>query len=290
MLTAYRIDVLKAAGLLNVYDWFVAPSISASRSIAEIASKENIPTALVRVGFKYMGTFSEWLENRSNSNEPFINAIGDKIYIGEKPRALIMCEESGGAIFGGTDLIRSENGSKSLIALREKDGMQFGLVTLALAAHLYNNKQSFSDYYCGLVEKHRIRHRFFNRRDITLYKEDLTDPEELKKAKSDGEKKRDVTMDFFKRLAEEASAGRPLAEIRGMINAKLTVGCKPVPEIKRICNIGEGKQLEGTLLEFDDFWLLIRASGTDALLRYYIEGKEKDETEAYQESFINLKI
>lgn len=290
MLTAYRIDVLKKAGLLNAYDWFVAPSISASRSIAELAAKENIPTALVRVGFKYMGTFSEWLENRSNPNEPFINAIGDKIYIGNKPRALIMCEESGGAVFGGTDLLMNESGSEGLITLREKDGMQFGLVTLALATHLYNNQQSLSDYYCDLVEKHDIRHRFFNRRDITLYKEDLMDPEELKKAKSDGESKRDITMDFFKKLAEQATAGKPLDEIRDMINAKLAEGCTYIPKLKRICNIGEGKQLEGTLMEFDDFWLLIRASGTDALLRYYIEGKDKDVTKAYQQSLINLKI
>jgi phosphomannomutase len=290
MLTAYRIDVLKAAGLLNAYDWFIAPSISASRSIAELVSKENIPIALIRVGFKYMGTFSEWLENRSSTNEPFINAIGDEFYIGNKPRALIMCEESGGAIFGGTELIRNETGEKGLIALREKDGMQFGLVTLALSTHLYNNKQSLSDYYCNLVEKHDIRHRFFNRRDVMLYKEDLMDPEDLKKAKSDGERKRNLTMDFFKKLAEQAAAGKPLDEIRDIINAKLVEGYKPIPRIQRICNVGEGKQLEGTLMEFDEFWFLIRASGTDALLRYYIEGKDKDVTKAYQQSLINLKI
>jgi len=290
MLTAYRIDVLKEAGLLEAYNWFVAPSISASRSIAELASKENIPSALVRVGFKYMGTFSEWLENRSSANEPFINAVGDKIYIGNNPRALIMCEESGGAIFGGTDLIKNETGSKGLIALREKDGMQFGLVTLALTTHLYNNKQSLADYYCNLLEKNKIRHRFFNRRDVMLYKEDLMDPEKLKRAKSDGEKRRDATMEFFKKLADQAAAGKPLEEIRDVINLKLAEGYKPVPEVRRICNVGEGKQLEGTLIEFDDFWILIRASGTDALLRYYIEGKDKDETQTYQNSLINLKI
>jgi phosphomannomutase len=290
ILTDYRINVLKECGLLDAYDWFVTNSISTSRSIAELAAKENISVAQIRVGFKYAGTFCEWLENRTDPNRPFINAIGDKVYIGDKPRALIMCEESGGAIFGGTDLLMNESGSEGLIALREKDGMQLGLMTLALTAYLYNAKRSLSEYYCDLMEKHHIRHRFFDRCDVTLYKEDLEDPAKLEKAKSDGISKRDITMHFFKELAERASAGTPLEEICDVINSKLTEGDRSIPRLKRICNVGEGKQLEGTLIEFDDFWFLIRASGTDALLRYYIEGKDKDETKAYQQSLMNLKI
>jgi len=289
MLTAYRISVLKDAGLLDAYDWFITPSISTSRSIGELAAQENLPVAQVRVGFKYVGTFSEWLENRTDPNEPFINAIGDKIYIGKKPRALIMCEESGGAVFGGTEFLMNESGSKGMIALREKDGMQFGLMALSLATHLYNSNQSFADYYCSLIEKHNIRNRFFNRRDILLYDEHLTGPTR-EKAKSAGISKRDLTMGFFKKLAEQASAGKSPAEIRYEINSRLADTDKAIPKPKRVCLVGEGKLLEGTLMEFDDFWALIRASGTDALLRYYIEGKDKGEIEAYQKSLINLKI
>lgn len=289
MLTAYRINVLKEAGLLDAYNWFVTPSISTSRSLSELAAQENIPVAHVRVGFKYVGTFSEWLENRTDPNEPFINAIGEKVYIGEKPRALIMCEESGGAVFGGTELLMNESGSKGLIALREKDGMQFGLMALSLATYLYNSNRSFADYYCGLIEKHKIQNRFFNRKDIRLYDESLTGAE-LEKARSEGISKRDITMDFFKKLAEQSYAGKSLDELRDEINSRLADGDRAIPKPKRVCIVGEGKLLEGTLIEFDDFWFLIRASGTDALLRYYIEGKDKDEIEYYQQSLINLKI
>ncbi len=289
MLTAYRIKVLKEAELLNAYDWFITPSVSTSRSLGEIALKENIPVAQVRVGFKYVGTFSEWLENRTDTNEPFINAIGDKISIGKKPRALIMCEESGGSVFGGTEFFMNESGSAGLIALREKDGFQFGLMALSLAAHLYNYSRSFADYYCNLIEEHNIQNRFFNRRDVRLYDESLTGPER-EKAKSHGEEKRDRVMDFFRELAKQTSAGKSLDEIHDELNSRLADGNKAIPKPRRVCVVGEGKLLEGTLMEFNDFWFLIRASGTDALLRYYIEGKDKDEIRAYQQSFINLKL
>ncbi len=289
MLTAYRISVLKESGLLDAYDWFITPSISTSRSLSELAAKEDIPIAQVRVGFKYVGTFSEWLENRTAPDEPFINAIGDKIYIGAKPRALIMCEESGGAVFGGTELLMNESKVKGLIALREKDGMQFGLMILSLAAHLFNTKRSFAYYYCNLIEEHDITHRFFNRRDVMLYNESLTGTER-EKAKAAGEITRDRVMDFFKKLAERACAGRPLEEIHAEINSRLADGDTSLPKPRRVCVVGEGKLLEGTLMEFEDFWFLIRASGTDALLRYYIEGKDKAEIKAYQQSLIKLQI
>ncbi len=289
MLTAYRIKVLKESGLLSIYDWFITPSISTSRSISELAKQEHIPVAQVRVGFKYVGTFSEWLENRTDPNEPFINAIGDKISIGEKPRALIMCEESGGAVFGGTELLMNESKSKGLIALREKDGMQFALMALSLATHLFNSNRSIASYYCSLIEEYQIKNKFFNRTDVRLYDESLSGAERGK-VKAIGTIKRDMIMNFYKTMADNASAGNSLNELRDEINSRLADGDKPIPLPKRICNVGEGKLLEGTLMEFDDFWFLIRASGTDALLRYYIEGKDKDEMEAYLRSFINLAI
>lgn len=183
----------------------------------------------------------------------------------------------------------NERGSAGIIALREKDGFQFGLMTLSLAAHLYNSNRSFADYYCNLVEDRNIQNRFFNRRDVRLYDESLIGPAR-EKAKTDGEEKRDRIMNFFKNLAEQVSAGKSLDEIHVEINARLAREDRVIPRPKRVCIVGEGKLLEGTLMEFDDFWFLIRASGTDALLRYYIEGKEKDEIKAYQQSFIKLKI
>lgn len=289
MLTAYRIGALKKSGSLSARGWFVAPSISTSRSISEIAARENIPIVQVRVGFKYMGALSEWLENRNNPNESFINAIGDKIHIGEKPRALIMCEESGGAVFGGAELLMNEQKSKGLIALREKDGMQFGMMALSLASCLFNSSRSFADYYCELIKEYDIKNKFFNRKDVKLYDENLTGAEQ-EKAKTAGIRKRNAVTGFFKELADQASMGKSMEDIHGEIISLLRAGDTELPKPKQVCNAGEGKLLEGTYMEFEDFWFLIRASGTDALLRYYIEGKDKDKITACQQSFINLKI
>jgi len=289
MLLAYRISVLSENGMIKAYSWFITPSISSSRSLGELAQNSGIPVAQVRVGFKYVGSFSEWLETRPGSDEPFINAIGEKVFIGENPRALIMCEESGGAVFGGTDLLMNENKSKGMIALREKDGMQFGLMMLSLATRLYLADRSLANYYCSQIAANNIRNRFFNRRDVSLYDESLTGAER-EKAKKAGIEKRDLTVNFFKKLAEQALAGRSLTEIGSELNARIPDADRKIPTPTKACNVGAGKLLEGTLLEFPDFWCLIRASGTDALLRYYVEGEDQNNITAYQQSLINLKI
>ncbi len=284
MLTAYRIEVLKKEQLLDIYDWFVTYSVSTSRSIGELASKFNIPVTQVRVGFKFMGSLNEWIENREGASEPFITPTGEKVNIGKNPRALIMCEESGGAVFGGTELLFNKNKTKGLIALREKDGMQFGLLVFSLAASLYNSKQTFADYYCDLIIKHNIKYKFFNRCDVRLYDESLTGAD-LQKAKAAGVAKRDQTMEYFIGLAKQAGTGSSLESIRNEINSKLSEENKFLPEIKRLSFIGDG-----TLVEFQTFWCLIRPSGTDALIRYYFEGQDKSEIEVYQKSLINIRI
>ncbi|MBI5207945.1 MAG: hypothetical protein HY934_09155 [Candidatus Firestonebacteria bacterium] len=284
MLTSYRIDVLKSDHLLNAYDWFVTYSVSTSRSIGELATLFNIPVTQVRVGFKYMGTLAEWLETRSSATEHFITPTGEKKYIGKNPRALIMCEESGGAVFGGTELLMNKNKTKGLIALREKDGMQFGLLTFSLAAFLYNSKQTFADYYCNLIEKYNIKYKFFTRCDVRLYDESLTGID-LQKAKSLGIAKRDQTMEYFIGLAKQAETGMSLENMRNELNKKVSKGDDLLPIVKRLLFVGDG-----TLLEFETFWCLIRPSGTDALIRYYFEGQDKKEMETYQRTITNIQI
>jgi len=81
-----------------------------------------------------------------------------------------------------------------------------------------------------------------------------------------------------------------LDEICKEINSKLDKNCKPLPKLYHICLIGKGGLLEGTFLQFKTFWFVIRASGTDAVLRYYINGQDKEEIIAYQESLMSLQI
>lgn len=289
MLTAYRIALLKAANLLNEYNWFISCSISTSYSLEELAIHENIPIARVRVGFKYNGTLAEAIEKGANVTENYVTLAASKDFPGKKPRAIIMCEESGGASFGSQDLLMNKSGSRGLLALREKDGMQAGLLTLALAAFLHNSNLSFLDYYDDIITKYNIKYKYFIREDKILYKESITGAER-EAAKKEGENQRDRTVEFFKCLAKELlNKKKSLIEIGNEINARLPKGYKRLPYPKNILLIGE-EYLHGVRIEFDTFLCIIRASGTDALLRYYFDGEDQGEIEKYKESFINLQI
>ena len=92
-------------------------------------------------------------------------------------------------------------------------------------------------------------------------------------------------MEFFTRLAEQSASGRSLDEIGDEINSKLSEQDRRLPHPKRVCDVGDG-----TLLEHDEFWYLVRASGTDAVLRYYIEGKDKKVIDAVQQALIDMRI
>jgi len=289
MLTAFRISALKKADLFDSHDWFIGLSVTTTRALNELAALENIPVVHVRVGFKHWGTFAEWLENPTNGDETYITALGDHVAIGKRPRLIIMCEESGGAIFGGIEPLTNRSASKKLIAMREKDGFQLGLLSLSLAAYLYNSNQSFADHYCDLVVNYKIKHKYFNRYDKLLYDEGLTG-NERKEAKINGEVRRDKVMQFFRDLAVKYPAEMSFDSIREKINSKLAKGDKALPLLKQIRLVGEGGLLEGTYLEFDTFWFVIRASGTDAVLRYYFNGQDKNEIGIYKKSLMNLLI
>jgi phosphomannomutase len=284
MLTAYRVFNMKRGNNLNDYDWFITRSVSTTHAIDELAVLENIPVAEVRVGFKYMGTFAEWVEKRTDTTAPFITPTGKKVVLGERPRPLIMCEESGGAIFGGTDLLWNKSHTRGLLTMREKDGMQLALFTLSLAAFLYNSSESFADFYCDRIKKNNIKHKYFNRRDVRLYDESLTGAER-QAAKQKGMERRDQVMEFFQDLAKQSAQGRSLDEIGDEINSKLSEQSRRLPRPKRVCDVGDG-----TLLEHDEFWYLVRASGTDAVLRYYVEGKDKEEIVAIEQALIDMRI
>jgi phosphomannomutase len=108
--------------------------------------------------------------------------------------------------------------------------------------------------------------------------------EERHAAKRVGLAKQDQIMEFFKSLAQRYIPDNS-PEICNEINSRLAEGSRPLPCPKRICFIGDG-----TLLEYERFWCLMRASGTDAFLRYYIEGEDKEEIDAYQRSLINIRV
>lgn len=291
MLTAYRIENLSKSGKLDQFDWFMASSVTTSRSLDELAKKYNIPLAHVKVGFKYWGNFAKWIETRKEDDISVpLNkmALNENVKIGRNPRLIIMCEESGGAVLGGALPVTNHDKTRNMVGMREKDGFQLGFLSLSLAANLFEKSESFADYYAGLFQKYSIRHKFFHRHDERLYDETLSG-KDRESAIANAETKKQQVIDFFKGLAKDFQNGATAEEIQKMLN-KCVADTKnnfPIPE--RLCLIGESV-LEGTYLEFDSFWIVVRASGTDAVLRYYIEAENMETIDQYQKAIVNMKL
>ncbi len=282
MLASFKIEEIKASGLMDRYDWTVMETYPTSRSIGEIAVKNGLKLVQVPVGFKYFGdmvnNIEKQLEEKDGKEDVIVKTVtGEEINLGKNPRVLIMAEESGGAAMGGPDYIVSKNGRKKSLAIKEKDGMQIAAVTLGLAAKLYLEGKSFAEFYDEIIEKYDITFRYYDRMDVTLYDENLP-PGELKEAKKRGLEKRDRTVTFFKSLT-----GKKPEEVRNILNSRSKGFDFPLPE--KIQWAGDG-----TLMDFSDFWWEIRASGTDAVLRYYIEGRDKKKIFNINNKFKELDI
>lgn len=87
------------------------------------------------------------------------------------------------------------------------------------------------------MEEAGVESRYFRRYDVKLYDEMLTGAA-LREAKKQGGVVRDATGAFFAGLVEALAAGVPTTEL-------------------------------------DPLRIIVRASGTDALLRYYVDARER---------------
>ena len=273
MLTALKIQSLDEAGELGNYNWIVASTFPTSMSIGEVATTINertgagLSTYRVPVGFKYFASLVSDLEDQLADGKETTRATdvtGVETVFGSKPRLLMMAEESGGAAMGPAEPMSSRNGLRTSLAAKEKDGMQIGIMSLCLGARLFSKGGSFAEYYLQLLEEFDTRYRFYERRDVTLFDESLKG-EERDQAKAAGNARKESTVAFFASLETKTPA-----EVTDILMALLPSGTQ-MPKIQRVFHAGDG-----TFIEFDDLWFELRASGTDAVLRYYMEGRDAD--------------
>ena len=265
-------------------------SYPTTKSLEELAKAEGLNCVRVPVGFKYIGNLCAEIERQLNGNEVvFEMTTGERVHLGKNPRALILCEESGGGTLGGTELLTSRTGKHSILALREKDGMQLGLLSLCLGAKLFMTGTSFAEHYCDIVSSKGLKCIHFSRADVLLYDEALTGSA-LRVAKEEGLRRRDRVMGFFGSLADEHKSGRrSLEEVRQAIVEKAPQFADRLPPLTRACRAGD-ELLHGMLFEAQNLRFLIRASGTDALLRYYVESTDGANVAAIQEMLRSLEI
>lgn len=287
MLTALKIQSLDEAGELGNYNWIVASTFPTSMSIGEVATTINertdagLSTYRVPVGFKYFASLVGDLEDQladGDTATQSTDVTGVETVFGPKPRLLMMAEESGGAAMGPAEPVSSRTGKRTSLAPKEKDAMQIGVMSLCLGARLHNNGGSFAAYYLQLLEEFETRYRFYERRDVTLFDESLKG-EERELAKAAGNARKESTVAFFASL----EGGTP-AEVTDILNDLLPSGTE-MPEIQRVFHAGDG-----TFIEFKDLWFELRASGTDAVLRYYMEGRDSGTVAGLNAAFEGMEI
>ncbi len=287
MLTALKIASLAEAGELDDYNWIVATTWPTSMSIGEIAVSFNerfggsLGTFRVPVGFKYFASLVGDLEDQiaaRSSDTQATDVTGTVTGFGPRPRLLMMAEESGGAAMGSAEPVVSRHGNRTSLAPKEKDGMQIGVMALCLAARLRVQGSSFAGHYLELLDKYETRYRFYERRDITLFDESLQGAARIE-AKAAGNTRKEATVAFFASLE-----GKDPTEAAALLIDRMPEG-SALPTISRVFHAGDG-----TYIEFDSLWFELRASGTDAVLRYYMEGRDPDLVAELNEAFTLLTI
>ena len=113
--------------------------------------------------------------------------------------------------------------------------------------------------------------------DKTLFDEKLIG-EAREKAKEIGNKVKDYTVDVFKAMIQKKSPREAQKALQKLVGERVKV-----PEIKGIFWAGDG-----TYIDFGTMWFELRASGTDAVLRFYIEGKDKAFLDSLNRAFVSI--
>ena len=289
---ALKLEILAESGDLFKNDQVIGITYPTSKSIGELAdvfnkrySKEfdqsgtRVRVFNTPVGFKYFGEMVGDIEAQLGQGGEVVlkDVTGKEVSLGRSPRILIMAEESGGAAMGSATWRLSKGKKRRSLAMKEKDGMQIALMNLGVMSKLYLEKKSFAELYVEKIEEYDIRYRYYGRIDKTLFEESLTG-EAREKAKAIGNKAKDYVVDAFKALTRKKSP----QEARDALQKLVGEGVR-VPEIKRVFWAGDG-----TYIDFGTMWFELRASGTDAVLRFYIEGRDKAFLDSLNKAFVGI--
>jgi phosphomannomutase len=289
---ALKLEMLAQSGDLFKHDQVIGTTYPTSKSIGELADVFNkryakefaqsgtrIRVFNTPVGFKYFGEMVGAIEAQLNRGGEVVlkDVTGKDVSLGRSPRILIMAEESGGAAMGSAGWRLSKEKHKKSLAMKEKDGMQIALMNLGVMSTLYLEKKSFAELYTEKIDEYDIQFRYYDRMDKTLFDEKLIG-EAREKAKAIGNKVKDYTVDVFKALTRKNSPGEAQEALQKLVGERVKV-----PEIKRVFWAGDG-----TYLDFGTMWFELRASGTDAVLRFYIEGKDKAFLDSLNRAFVSI--
>ena len=275
---------LKNQNLWGNHPRFIIKTTASALSWDEWAKNNDVKVINVPVGFKEIANVMKKVEFKLK-NHPKDEVILDDVFsnsinLGENPRLLFAGEESGGMIMGTEELITSLHG-RLAIAMREKSATEAIIVTSALVAQLEQEKISLSKYLVKVFDENKITGRYDTRVDIAYYNESEPDINELKKAKSLGEKMRTQNDLFYLSLAMGVKENVITIEnVKNILSD--TFKNLDFSNLKSIKFVGDG-----TYMEFADKYIEIRPSGTDAKTKAYGGGLNKNDIETFASALGN---
>ena len=271
---------LEKENLWNNHPRFMIKTTASALSWDEWAKSKGVQVVNVPVGFKEIANIMKKVELQLKNNpekEVIVDDVfGNSINLGVNPRLVFGGEESGGMIMGTEDLIESQNG-RLAVAMREKSATEAIVVASALLAQLKNDGIYLSEYLEQVFNDNNIIGRFDTRVDISYYNESEPDINKLKQAKVAGEALRTKNDMFYLSLAIAKRKGLiSLEDIKRILNDKFNMDGLNFDGLKSIKFVGDG-----TYLEFEDKYIEIRPSGTDAKTKAYGGGLNKADIEKY---------
>lgn len=280
MLMDFWAKQLKVQGLWENHPRFMIKTTASALSWDEWAKNNGVKVVNVPVGFKEIANIMKKVElklkNNPNDNVVVDDVFGNSIDLGINPRLLFGGEESGGMIMGTEELIKSQHG-RCAVAMREKSATEAIVVASALVSKLAESGIYLSQYLKEVFSDNNIVGKFDTRVDIAYYNESEPDINKLKEAKIAGEALRTKNDMFYLSMAiAKRQKLISLNDIKAVLNDNFNKDGLSFDNLKSIKFVGDG-----TYLEFDDKYIEIRPSGTDAKTKAYGGGLDKSEIEKY---------
>lgn len=269
---------LKAKGAWNNHPRFMIKTTASALSWDEWGKNNGVKVINVPVGFKEIANIMKKVElklkNQPDKDIIIDDVLGNLINLGVNPRLVFGGEESGGMIMGTEELIKSEHG-RLAVAMREKSATEAIIVTSALIAKLKD--KPLSQYLKDVFEENNIIGRYDTRVDIAYYNESEPDINKLKAEKIAGEEKRTLNDKFYLSMAIALKKDDiKLEDIKNILNDKFNSTGLNFDNLKSVKFVGDG-----TYFEFEDKYIEIRPSGTDAKTKAYGGGLNKDDIQKY---------
>ncbi|MFH1968665.1 MAG: hypothetical protein ABIJ84_04745 [bacterium] len=277
---------LKKEGIFENHPRFIVTTTPSSKIWNEWAENKGIKVITTPVGMKEIATVTKKVEKQILENpekEVVIEDIfGSQINLGKQPRMIFGGEESGGMITGLEDFIESNQKKRKALSMREKSAGEASVIATALSAYLFENKKLISEYLEDIFKENNIKSESYIRDDIIYYNESEPDSVKLSQEKTEGEIKRDKTDTFYLSIALSLRGKKiSIEQARNVLK-------EAIPDLDFSRLIAVEFTGDATYFQFtNNLFAQVRRSGTDAKMRGYAGGENKDDCVLYLDKLLH---